>query len=92
MAHDSIRKDLADTVPNVAEVQGLDGRLLINHGFVQIVRFVRCLGQDGIRNERVTKADFLAEGGHNFSREGVHPGHEVINGRAQVGADVSFRS
>src|SRR5438132_9867101 len=30
----------------------------------------------------------LAQCRHDFSREGSHPGHEVFNGRAEVGADV----
>src|SRR5438105_7484099 len=32
--------------------------------------------------------DSLAEGGHNFPGEGAHPGYEVFNSRAEVGADM----
>src|SRR5260370_26549013 len=76
-------------IPFARAAPGLIPRATMSFALARLVGVGRSHPPSGQwMNQASNKVGALTEGGHDFSGEGAHPGHEVFNGRAEVGADV----
>jgi hypothetical protein len=69
MAHDRIGKDIADTVADIAEVQRLNGPLLITYRFrtdctIRTTAWSRLEGNERVTKERAGAGGLQPEAGH----------------------------